>query len=327
MTFLQNILNSHKMWIFCKQNISLFLSGKNEIHTTTVVKFTLLWPFNILHSFTIEMILLMSKLFIFSPNWNSDSCISDQNLFIYALPQIYNFEEGDIILTFHLIQSITAICLAVNHPSWSNSFCVLSQSAFRPHTHISIAFKVRCTSLHFIPPSLSIHPSLHFSTSLHREISSSSPLSCWFSFKSCDFCIPNFVHLLCIYSLKLVFNSHLELRVFILDPVCTLAFSQILNVFRAVGLLWSKPAIVHCIRSLSWCPSSAQPSHGLFSYSQTASQCLYLFCMCVLQRQNLGKLTTVQLGHDNSGLLAKWLVDCVMVRNEITGHTYKYGLL
>ncbi|XP_063761495.1 DENN domain-containing protein 5B-like isoform X2 [Eleginops maclovinus] len=40
--------------------------------------------------------------------------------------------------------------------------------------------------------------------------------------------------------------------------------------------------------------------------------------------QNLGKMTTVQLGHDNAGLLAKWLVDCVMVRNEITGHTYKF---
>ncbi|XP_061739076.1 DENN domain-containing protein 5A isoform X5 [Nerophis ophidion] len=40
--------------------------------------------------------------------------------------------------------------------------------------------------------------------------------------------------------------------------------------------------------------------------------------------QNLGKLTTVQLGHDNTGLYAKWLVECVMVRNEITGHTYKF---
>ncbi|XP_035378076.1 DENN domain-containing protein 5B isoform X3 [Electrophorus electricus] len=40
--------------------------------------------------------------------------------------------------------------------------------------------------------------------------------------------------------------------------------------------------------------------------------------------QNLGKLTTLQLGHDNAGLLAKWLVDCVMVRNEITGHTYRF---
>lgn len=42
-----------------------------------------------------------------------------------------------------------------------------------------------------------------------------------------------------------------------------------------------------------------------------------------LQCQNLGKLTTVQIGHDNSGLYAKWLVEYVMVRNEITGHTYK----
>ncbi|XP_078537096.1 DENN domain-containing protein 5A isoform X4 [Lissotriton helveticus] len=40
--------------------------------------------------------------------------------------------------------------------------------------------------------------------------------------------------------------------------------------------------------------------------------------------QNLGKLTTVQLGHDNSGLYAKWLVEYIMVRNEITGHTYKF---
>uniref|UniRef100_A0A3Q3X3B2 Uncharacterized protein n=1 Tax=Mola mola TaxID=94237 RepID=A0A3Q3X3B2_MOLML len=40
--------------------------------------------------------------------------------------------------------------------------------------------------------------------------------------------------------------------------------------------------------------------------------------------QNLGKLTTVQMGHDNTGLYAKWLVECVLVRNEITGHTYKF---
>ncbi|XP_076011508.1 DENN domain-containing protein 5A isoform X4 [Genypterus blacodes] len=40
--------------------------------------------------------------------------------------------------------------------------------------------------------------------------------------------------------------------------------------------------------------------------------------------QNLGKLTTVQMGHDNTGLYAKWLVEFVMVRNEITGHAYKF---
>ncbi|KAM6075079.1 DENN domain-containing protein 5A isoform 2-T2 [Chlamydotis macqueenii] len=43
-----------------------------------------------------------------------------------------------------------------------------------------------------------------------------------------------------------------------------------------------------------------------------------------LECQNLGKLTTVQIGHDNSGLYAKWLVEYVMVRNEVTGHTYKF---
>lgn len=46
-------------------------------------------------------------------------------------------------------------------------------------------------------------------------------------------------------------------------------------------------------------------------------------CLSCHQCQNLGKLTTVQMGHDNTGLYAKWLVECVFVRNEITGHTYK----
>ncbi|KAM6073850.1 DENN domain-containing protein 5A-like [Chlamydotis macqueenii] len=46
-----------------------------------------------------------------------------------------------------------------------------------------------------------------------------------------------------------------------------------------------------------------------------------------LECQNLGKLTTVQIGHDNSGLYAKWLVEYVMVRNEVTGHTYKYSII
>ncbi|KAL1778241.1 DENN domain-containing protein 5A [Sigmodon hispidus] len=40
--------------------------------------------------------------------------------------------------------------------------------------------------------------------------------------------------------------------------------------------------------------------------------------------KNLGKLTIVQIGHDNSGLSAKWLVEYVMVRNEITRHIYKF---
>ncbi|XP_037623435.1 DENN domain-containing protein 5B-like isoform X2 [Sebastes umbrosus] len=42
------------------------------------------------------------------------------------------------------------------------------------------------------------------------------------------------------------------------------------------------------------------------------------------QSKNLGRLSTLQLGQENSGLLAKCLIDCVMVYNEITGHTYKF---
>ncbi len=44
----------------------------------------------------------------------------------------------------------------------------------------------------------------------------------------------------------------------------------------------------------------------------------------LFQHSNLGILTTVRIGHDNSGLLPRWMVDYVLVRNEITGHTYKF---
>lgn len=43
----------------------------------------------------------------------------------------------------------------------------------------------------------------------------------------------------------------------------------------------------------------------------------------IFQNQNLGVLTTLRIGHDNSGLHAKWMIDFVLVRNNITGHVYK----
>lgn len=46
-------------------------------------------------------------------------------------------------------------------------------------------------------------------------------------------------------------------------------------------------------------------------------------CCLSFQCKNLGRLSTLQLGQENSGLLAKCLIDCVMVYNEITGHTYR----
>lgn len=42
-----------------------------------------------------------------------------------------------------------------------------------------------------------------------------------------------------------------------------------------------------------------------------------------IKHQNLGVLTSMRIGHDNTGLYAKWMVDYVLVRNEVTGHTYK----
>ncbi|XP_078582428.1 DENN domain-containing protein 5B-like isoform X9 [Branchiostoma floridae x Branchiostoma japonicum] len=42
------------------------------------------------------------------------------------------------------------------------------------------------------------------------------------------------------------------------------------------------------------------------------------------EHKNLGLLTTLRIGHDNSGLMPKWMVEYILVRNEVTGHTYKF---
>ncbi|XP_066992829.2 DENN domain-containing protein 5B [Anabrus simplex] len=44
----------------------------------------------------------------------------------------------------------------------------------------------------------------------------------------------------------------------------------------------------------------------------------------VFHHKNLGILTTLRIGHDNSGPSPKWMVEHVVVRNEVTGHTYKF---
>ncbi|KAI8506705.1 DENN domain-containing protein 5B, partial [Branchiostoma belcheri] len=45
--------------------------------------------------------------------------------------------------------------------------------------------------------------------------------------------------------------------------------------------------------------------------------------LCV-NHKNLGLMTTLRIGHDNSGLMPKWMVEYILVRNEVTGHTYKF---
>lgn len=34
-------------------------------------------------------------------------------------------------------------------------------------------------------------------------------------------------------------------------------------------------------------------------------------------------MTTMRIGHDNTGPSNKWLIEHVVMRNEVTGHTFK----
>ncbi|XP_055329550.1 DENN domain-containing protein 5B-like isoform X2 [Paramacrobiotus metropolitanus] len=44
----------------------------------------------------------------------------------------------------------------------------------------------------------------------------------------------------------------------------------------------------------------------------------------VFQRKNIGLLTTVRIGLDKTALNVKWLIDHIIVRNEVTGHMAKF---
>ncbi|KAJ8675599.1 hypothetical protein QAD02_011385 [Eretmocerus hayati] len=44
----------------------------------------------------------------------------------------------------------------------------------------------------------------------------------------------------------------------------------------------------------------------------------------VFHHKNLGVLSSLRIGHDNSGVSPKWMVEHVLVRNEVTGHTFKF---
>ncbi|XP_064490137.1 DENN domain-containing protein 5B-like isoform X2 [Ornithodoros turicata] len=44
----------------------------------------------------------------------------------------------------------------------------------------------------------------------------------------------------------------------------------------------------------------------------------------VFHHKNLGLLTTLRIGHDNTGISPKWMIEHCLVRNEVTGYTYKF---
>ncbi|KAL0265507.1 UNVERIFIED_CONTAM: hypothetical protein PYX00_010836 [Menopon gallinae] len=44
----------------------------------------------------------------------------------------------------------------------------------------------------------------------------------------------------------------------------------------------------------------------------------------LFHHKNLGLLTSLRIGHDNQGLSPNWMVESVLVRCEVTGHTYRF---
>ncbi|KAM8973037.1 DENN domain-containing protein 5B isoform 1-T1 [Pelodytes ibericus] len=115
------------------------------------------------------------------------------------------------------------------------------------------------------------------------------------------------------------------------DYFCfTSVFTTILIPYRAVIIPIKKLSNVITTSNPWVCISGELGDTGVMQIPKNLLEMTFEVCIMSVRYvtlfncQNLGKLTTSQLGHDNSGLLAKWLVDCVMVRNEITGHTYKF---
>uniref|UniRef100_A0A671Y4A5 DENN/MADD domain containing 5B n=1 Tax=Sparus aurata TaxID=8175 RepID=A0A671Y4A5_SPAAU len=102
------------------------------------------------------------------------------------------------------------------------------------------------------------------------------------------------------------------------DYLCfTRVFTSISISYRVVIIPMKKLSIAMATVNPWVCVSGELGDSGVRQLSKNTQE-IYFQC------KNLGRLSTLQLGQENSGLLAKCLIDCVMVYNEITGHTYKF---
>nr|XP_046250506.1 DENN domain-containing protein 5B-like isoform X2 [Scatophagus argus] len=102
------------------------------------------------------------------------------------------------------------------------------------------------------------------------------------------------------------------------DYLCfTRVFTSISIPYRVVIIPMKKLSIAMATVNPWVCVSGELGDSGVRQLSKNTQE---IFFQC----KNLGRLSTLQLGQENSGLLAKCLIDCVMVYNEITGHTYKF---
>ncbi|XP_060932866.1 DENN domain-containing protein 5B-like isoform X2 [Limanda limanda] len=102
------------------------------------------------------------------------------------------------------------------------------------------------------------------------------------------------------------------------DYLCfTRVFTSISIPYRVVIIPMKKLSIAMATVNPWVCVSGELGDSGVRQITKNTQE-IYFQC------KNLGRLSTLQLGQENSGLLAKCLIDCVMVYNEITGHTYKF---
>merc|ERR1719348_1020726 len=61
-------------------------------------------------------------------------------------------------------------------------------------------------------------------------------------------------------------------------------------------------------------------SHGETDYLQVPRGVIHFS----FWSKNLGLITSLRIGHDNSGLTPNWMVENVVVKNEFTGHCYRF---
>uniref|UniRef100_A0A669C3L5 DENN domain containing 5B n=1 Tax=Oreochromis niloticus TaxID=8128 RepID=A0A669C3L5_ORENI len=102
------------------------------------------------------------------------------------------------------------------------------------------------------------------------------------------------------------------------DYLCfTRVFTSVCIPYRVVIIPMKKLSIAMATVDPWVCVSGELGDSGVRQIPKNTQE---IFFQC----KNLGRLSTLQLGQENSGLLAKCLIDCVMVYNEITGHTYKF---
>lgn len=115
-----------------------------------------------------------------------------------------------------------------------------------------------------------------------------------------------------------------EQTLYYLQTLNAVDFSCFTNAYMASSLLY-QVLIFPSQRSGSSLSSANIWIHIVGSHGET--DCLQIPRGVIhfsFWAKNLGVLTSLRLGHDNAGLTPAWLVEHVLVRNEFTGHLYKF---